>query len=98
MPFPGKIHTLPRNLSQNNSAGPLPVGSGGKPLKENPGLRPFPGKNLGAQYLSIFEVPLVHQSVRGFTGQSGDKEFAWGTCWQADFLFDVTLSIDITKC
>ena len=38
-----QIHTLPRNLSQNNSAGPSAVGAGGKPLKENPGPKPFPG-------------------------------------------------------
>ena len=43
-----QIHTLPRNLSQNNFAGPSAVGAGGKPLKENPGLRPFPGKIHGA--------------------------------------------------
>ena len=40
-----QIHTLPRNLSHNNSAGPLPVGAGGvNHLKENPGPEPFPGK------------------------------------------------------
>ena len=58
----------PRYLSQNNSAGPTAIKTGGKFLKENPGLQPFPGKRPWDMFSGgAFRPPRHFLKIRRWT-------------------------------
>ena len=53
-----QIQTSPHNLSHNNSAGPLPVETGGNKTKREPWARALSGKNTWFQLGTTMLSPL----------------------------------------